>query len=224
MKLLMIMPAVRWWLWPLIKANYESAMCEGVEPRLVLGVFPNELKAMPSCVVDLIRSTKWITIYDPEPIPNQGWAGMIIQKNNGGLGKFLPGFDGYVWTPSDDNLIPKRFFSEFLKAAQTGKKAIIFSHRRGQRNAASGYGTEDLIAAPHNVKCCQISGEQYILHSSLYEGRRFNVSPTADGELIVDVYSKHPEEFHFVPDFFIPFNATEPGRFDNDKLKEILDA
>jgi hypothetical protein len=225
MKILMLMPSMRWWLWPLIKSNYEAAFCEGVEPTLALSVYRHELDAFPSCAVDLIRSTPWIKIHEPEWIPNQTWVEAVIHKNNSVLDAFLPGFEGYVWTPSDDNLIPKGFFEYFRRSAATGKKILVCSHKRGQRIAGNPpYGTDDLVAQPDQVQVGRISGEQYIVHSSLWEGHHFNVSPCGDGEFIVDLFNKHHDEFLFTPDFFVPFNATEPGRFDNDKLKECLDA
>lgn len=136
MKLLMIMPSVRWWFWPLLKANYEASFCDGLEPTLALCMFPQELATYPKFVVDLVRATPWIAIHEVGFGDHPNWESQVIDKNNSGLERFLPGFDGYVWTPSDDNLVPIHFFSEFVRAASTGKKVVVFSHRRGQRRGA----------------------------------------------------------------------------------------
>lgn len=222
MKLTMIMPSCRWWFWPLIKANYEKAFCPGVIPKLAVVLWPEEIKSIPTFALDIISSAWWIKILEVE---KQEGIAPGVHKLNAALDQIIPDYDGYIQSTSDDNLIPLRFFREFANGADTGKKVIVFSHDRGQRDIYAGVGIGDLIASPDNMKPCHVNHEQYIVHASLW--KHIGTGPAADGDFITELWNTHPEEFYFRPEFKTPSSAIEvgkfAGRFDNDKLKQLLE-
>ena len=105
--------------------------------------------------------------------------------------------------------------------ARSRKKVIVCSHKRGQRTVFHGHS--DLIADPKFVYPSYISGEQYLIHGSLMERYRYDPAKgiAADGFMIQKIYQDNPQEFIFLPNYFIPFNALQVGRWDADKLYEL---
>ncbi len=69
-----------------------------------------------------------------------------------------------------------------------------------------------------------VSGEQYFVHTSLTKGWRIADGMCADGLWIQRLAAQFPERIAYVPDYFTPFNALEPGRWDADQLREVIEA
>lgn len=129
----------------------------------------------------------------------------------------------YFIFSSDDNIIPARVLEAWQSAP--GKAVIVCSHKRGQRIPTNGlaHGTSDLVACPENMRISFISGEQVLVRRDAYGCMRFDLGVCADGAMIERLWRILPrDEFHFMPSVFMPFNALQPGRWDDAELQKIL--
>lgn len=217
-----LMPVMRVECWPKIMANLELGRRLGVTVQWCPVLFDREWKNLPIQPRISLQNEKWrmVIVEDLEQFP-------MTQKNNFALHCLEEGIklgicaSGFVFLGSDDNLIPEKVWRAWLEAESSGKKIIVTSCRRGQRTAASGHGTEDLIAASENMDVGKVTGEQFLIHSSLMQGRSLAQGRDHDGILIHQLWMEKPEEFLYLPNVFVPFNALEPDRWDNTALKEM---
>jgi hypothetical protein len=102
------------------------------------------------------------------------------------------------------------------------KKIIVGSHKRGSGPGESGHGTSDLVAEHGGMRIGSVSGEQYLIHASVMRGRTFLTGGCPDGRIIEDLVKEMPDEFHYLPDFWIPFNALEVGRWQPGEVEKVL--
>lgn len=124
---------------------------------------------------------------------------------------------GFIWTPSDDTLQHPGLFARLGKAVSDNPNAtvIVFSERRhsGPCPWTGGPWPSEphvLIAAPGNVKRCYIDGSQAFYHASVrpyYDVERSPGEP--DGILLETLYAKDPNQFAFIPDFFIEWGVLD---------------
>lgn len=135
------------------------------------------------------------------------------------------GADAFMWPLSDDNILPKTCLERIASRMQgQTKKVVVVSHKRGQRTVFHPHF--DLIAHYGSMQAGLVSGEQYWLHFSLMPETCY-VNDTHFlhcGFLMEYMLATYPNEFLFLPDIFVPFNALEPGRWDRDKLIEIIES
>lgn len=227
MNVLLVMPTMRHGYWPAVRQHMEQAMAAWPELKLFwMPVLWQEevAKLTPEQLAPVFGhdAPQWIRplVQPAESIPDMQ---TITRKNNAGNEQYERwGFNGWVSWWSDDNLLPRNIGKQML--ANQHKRVIVFSHKRGTRAVGPiPYETTDLIAAPENMEVTRVSGEQFFIHSTLLTGWRFPYYECGDGLLIKALYELHPKEFAFLPDFFTPFNALEPGRWDDDKLREVIE-
>ena len=127
----------------------------------------------------------------------------------------------WIWQVQDDNLVPRWAIREWLKAiaAHPDKRVMVCSHDRGDN--ATRHGASPLRAEPANMRVGHVSLEQYLIHSSLHEKYLYQNSACGDGLIMEALYHDYGNEFAFFPDFVVPFNALEPGRW-GDRLSRFM--
>lgn len=231
--LAIIMATMRAGNWGIILNHIKAAQGRGARIHWFPVLYPREVKAATPEQRGFLfgfDAPRWI---HPIVIAEELGVNHCLRKQNAALDHLeASGFAGWFVGWSDDNLIPQNIGKRVAMAAQQEadghKDVIIFSHKRGQRIPAEDpklrYGTSDLIAAPENVRVGCISGEQYFIHTRALNGRRWPHHPCADGVLIEQMWRENPGDFVYVPDYFTPFNALEPGRWDEDELRKVIEA
>jgi hypothetical protein len=111
--------------------------------------------------------------------------------------------DAWVWTIADDTLPHSRFFARLRRAidAHPDKGPFVFSELR--------HGTRHVLhARPEAMQPNHVDGTQPVIRRSLYGNHRFNMSRTADGEMIQLLYRLHPEQFVFIDEVFCFFEGA----------------
>ena len=237
MNIVIIMPTMRWQNWPRVKANLQEArgfgreaLGEKVNLTWMPVVYQDEFRAIEYVESGILFNTPWI---HPLVIPAEPGCNAIARKLNAGLNEmareWIPD-RAYFFPGADDDFIPRSFARRFAEAAvgfeaKNGRapKVIVCSCDRGQRCPPGAYGLGDLIAAPENMKVTKVTGSQAIIRMDALEGLRYAHHPWADGILLEQLHMKMPEEFCYIPDFFVPFNALQEGRWDADKLKTLIE-
>jgi hypothetical protein len=146
---------------------------------------------------------------------------------NGGLSHLQAiGFDGWIWQGQDDNVYPAHTFRAFYEGIQHGAKVVLCHQKRGQWCEGLQHGCSDLIAAKENIKVGHISLEQYAVHSSLHYLYPYLNSACGDGLLMEQLYAIAPQEFWILPtdypQYWLPYNALEMGRWDMGELHRLL--
>lgn len=212
------MPSIRWQNWALIKANYEEINRVASGFGMLIWqpiVYVDEYQKIPVEALGLLANTQWIRLLVIARETHAGGLNQCIHKNNTGL-QAIKHIDAHVLMSSDDNLLPIDYVKVMAQRGG-GKKVIVCSHKRGQRTTFHGHS--DLTAEPVKMFPSYVSGEQYIIHNSIMPpGYDANKGLAADGVLIHELYKQRPDDFKFLPNYFIPFNALEKGRWDREKL------
>lgn len=250
MNVAIIMATMRWENWARVLEQLRRiALTPGLRLFWLPVLYARERQAASLAARELLfghHAPRWIK---PLVIAEEPGVNHCVRKQNAALEELeRTGFAGWLMTASDDNLLPAGLGRRLVAAgypiaaraelpraggtAVTDRRyrppgVIVFSHARGQHIPAPpprDFGTSDLLAAPENMVVGRVSGEQYFVHASLLRGFRFAHHGCCDGELVQALHEQFPAEFCFVPDFFIPFNALEPGRWDEDKLAAALAA
>ena len=254
MNIMIIMATMRWQHWARLRTQFlYIASTPGLRLFWMPVLYPRERDSAATEALHQLfghHAPRWI---QPLVIAEEPGVNHCIRKQNAALDRLEEmGFDGWLMTASDDNLLPHNLGKRLLQSRVSGLKSkvghspaddgnasrlqppasrlnrvIVFSHKRGQHIPAPpprDFGTSDLIAAPENMIVGKVSGEQYFVHSSLLEGFRFAHHGCCDGQLVQALHEQAPGEFRFVPDYFIPFNALEPGRWEPDELQKVLEA
>lgn len=227
MNVLLVMPTMRHGYWPAVRQHMEQAMAACPELKLfwMPVIYHEELAKLSEAERAPIfahDTPRWIIPHVCHEEQNLEMQHITRKNNAGSEASERNGFNGWVSWWSDDNLLPRNFGRWMVE--RMDKRIIVFSHKRGQRAVgAIAYETTDLIAAPENMEVMKVSGEQFFIHSTLINGWRFPYYQCGDGLLIKALYELHPGEFAFAPDKFVPFNALEPGRWDEDKLREVIE-
>lgn len=224
MKIVAVMPTMRWRNWPRIVQCFRSAALECPEVELVWMpvVTEKEHDRFPEWAYDMIFDLRFCLSFHTKTLVLTGDRSeqlQVTQKNNFAL-SHLRGQNCYIWFGSDDNLVPKSFCRRFREGWPA--KIIVGCHKRGSGPGASGHGISDLVAAPASMRIGSVSGEQYIVHASVMESRDLAAGGCPDGQLMADLIKEMPQEFHFIPDFWIPFNALEAGRWKPGEVENIL--
>lgn len=109
---------------------------------------------------------------------------------------------------TDDDSYEPGFF-EKIDAIESN--VLIVSMKRGDNPAASGYPTDTLVAAPENMHCGRIGGEQIVVSGVIWDKFRHLHTAAGDWPWIAAITSLHAPVF--VPDAFVRFNFLEPGRW-----------
>lgn len=251
MRMLAIMPTMRWRNWPKVMEHLRAAALEA--PAVELTFCPvlteAEVSGFPQWAMDMVTHDEtWspmllrpLVVNDPQhpraKIADQKiesalyskWKPVgrddvpcvkeVMRKNHAAVAG-LEDFDGYIWTGSDDNLVPRSFCRRFAEGIN--KKIIVGCHKRGSGPGASGHGISDLVAEPASMRVGSVSGEQYIIRADVLRGRTLLGSGCPDGQLMADLIAEMPQEFHFIRDFWIPFNALEEGRWRPGEVEKLL--
>jgi hypothetical protein len=222
------MPTMRHGYWKEVRRHMEQVM--EATPELKLFWMPviwheelEKISEEDKAVIFGHHAPRWILPVVIHAEPGMDTGEIITRKNNAGNEAYeRQGFEGWVSWWSDDNLLPRNIGKRML--AHKDKRVIVFSHKRGQHAVGPiAYETSDLIAAPENMEVTRVSGEQFFIHTTLIPGWRFPYHQCGDGLLIKALSRMYPNDFAYEPDFFTPFNAIEPGRWDADKLKECIE-
>lgn len=253
MRIVAVMPTMRWWNWSKVGERLRIAAIEA--PEVALTWMPvmteEERQQFPSWAIEMILDADaWApmlvrpvlvaepvrgdgqpkvadqkldaVIKDAWPVVVQGHVPCVkevMRKNNATISA-LADHDAYFWTGSDDNLVPRSFCRRFMEGLP--KKIIVGGHKRGSGPGESGHGISDLVAEPASMRIGSVSGEQYIIHGSVMRGRTLLGSGCPDGQIMADLIAEMPHEFHFIRDFWIPFNAMEQGRWKPGEVEKLL--
>ena len=219
MNIAIIMPTLRWANWPRVRANLEAARSPAAQLVWLPVMYHHIRDELTPAQLAPLRAD-WI---HPLVLHDEPGVNPIYHKFNAGLNRLAAeDFDGWFYFGADDDLIPAAFGRKFSQGRPHG--VIVASAKRGQRVTDKGYPTTDLVAAPENMRVGCVTAGQALLHLRLLHRRRYRHHDCADGMMLEVLYKSAPEEFCFLPDFFLPFNALEPGRWDEDKLNELLNA
>jgi hypothetical protein len=214
-----IMATRRWQNWPKVRANIEAARSPAAEIRWRPVVYEAEWAEIPADYQACLQGD-WI---DPMVIVPTDYN-PILHKCNAALEHLIgSGQDTWCFFGADDNLIPNSLGRKLSAAAEPGVKVIVSGLQRGQRAIHSGYPTFSLHAEPGNMRVCAVSGEQATIHISAFGELRFANSMCADGMMIQSLHERMPGAFRYLPDFYVPFNALEPERWDEDKLRALIE-
>lgn len=143
---------------------------------------------------------------------------------------------------ADDDLVPRSLGVRVADVARREPDAqvIVCSCQRGQRAVMTGYPTWPLIAEPGNMVPCAVTGSQAIVRLDAFaalppgqdvahpeaprERLRFRSHAIADGEMIQWLHRRVANRFHYLRDYYLPFNALEAQRWDADALERVLAA
>lgn len=122
--------------------------------------------------------------------------------------------DDFYCFLNDDDAYEDGFFEKL--SPHQANDVLIVSMKRGDQippgtPAHRAHGTNTLVAAPENMRICQVSLEQILIKGRLLKGLRFPVKDCGDGLFIEEVVSKHPVKY--VPEANVLFNWFEPGRW-----------
>ena len=115
---------------------------------------------------------------------------------------------------TDDDGYEADFFD---KIDSVDGDVLIASMKRGDHSAASGYPTDTLLAAPENMHCARIGGEQIVVSGVIWSKFRHLHTAAGDWPWIAAITSAYAPVF--VPDAFVRFNALEPGRWKSSFAK-----
>lgn len=249
MNVAIIMATMRWQNWAIVFEHAAAAQRPEARFYWFPVVYEREVNSATPEARNILfgfDTPQWIK---PVVISEEPGVNHCMRKQNAAL-DVLEGnnFDGWIGAYADDNVIPRNVGCHLARAARsfplslTGgegrgegaagavatPRVIVFSHKRGQHIPAEDpklrYGTHDLIAAPGHMRVGYVSGEQYFVHSDLMRGWRWPHHSCADGMLIEHLWGKYPDQFRFVPDYYTTFNALEPGRWEPDELKKVIEA
>lgn len=227
MNVLLVMPTMRHGYWPAVRRHMEQAMaaCPDLKLFWMPVLYHEELERISAADRECVfghHAPRWIVPHLVHEEPNLDMQHVTRKNNAGNEAMERMAFKGWVSWWSDDNLLPRNIGKRLL--SRQDKRVIVFSHKRGQRAVGPiAYETNDLIAAPENMEVTRVSGEQFFIHSTLVPGWRFPYYECGDGLLIKALHELHPQEFAFEPDFFTPFNALEPGRWDAAELEKVIE-
>ena len=128
------------------------------------------------------------------------------------------GEPGFVWHIQDDNIVPPWAMAKWCEAIEQhpGKKVYICCQDRGDH--AVLHGTSTLHARPEDMVSGRVSLEQYLIEFDTHRDYRYPNNACGDGVIMEHFHTKIPEEYVFLPGFYIPFNALEPGRYEAEHL------
>lgn len=214
------MPTMRVRNWPIIRANFSEMRAEAVgkvefiwQPVIYADEW-ERISQEDKCTL----MEEWII---PLIIPKRGRMdrpSRVNRKLHEGICN-LNGEDVFVWSISDDNLMPRTILATIANNIGS-KQVFVCSQKRGQRTVDHGCFT--LTAAPENCKIYYVCGDQFLIHMNLMDDviRCF----VDEGALLERIYRQYPEQFVFMPDIFIPFNALDQRRWDVEPLMELLDS
>lgn len=151
---------------------------------------------------------------------DQKWGGMYLEIFTGkglppsganvrqkGLEKYR-GQDVYLHWLDDDNLISETAFKFIQERIYKSAAPEIFMV--GQIWWANG--PKRLNAAPENCKPCQCDIAQLFVHASLLDSINWGNRYENDGDLIQELYQKHPDKFNFYNDVDAWYNALRPNQ------------
>ena len=74
------------------------------------------------------------------------------------------------------------------------------------------YGPKRLNATPDNCTPCQCDIAQLFVHASLLDGINWGSRYENDGDLIKELYQKHPDKFNFHNGVDAWYNALRPNQ------------
>jgi hypothetical protein len=230
MNIAIVMPSMRSQNWAQIAADLAAVQSRQVRVTWLPVIYPREYQAAAVSDREVLygpAAPRWI---QPLVIAEEPGVNHIVRKQNAALDELeLNHFSGWFFSWNDDNRIPSALGTR-LAAQMTGEASpgvIVFSCKRGQRippdvTPERAFATHDLIAAPEHMRVGYVTGEQYAIHTRLLNGRRFAHHPCCDGIMVESLHRQMPQEFRFVPDYFVPFNALEPGRWDSEELNKVI--
>lgn len=242
LSLTVIMATMRSQNWPLIFATLkEISATPGLKLYWLPVLYPRERLAADPTHENLLfgyDAPRWV---QPLVIAEEPYVAHCNRKQNAALEALESrNYHGYVITASDDNLLPRNVGKRLIQAVRefqshaqknTGAAplpiAVVFSHARGQHipettDASFKFPTWDLIAAPPNMAIGKVSGEQCFVHSRALHQWRYPHHGCSDGMLAEALVAARPDLIAYVPDYFTPFNALEPGRWEADALQKVL--
>lgn len=134
------------------------------------------------------------------------WHVVLDDREGWGSEKYNKVIDsiksGWVWMLDNDNMVHPGMFERIAQVIEESKwcRGIIFSQRREPEN---------LIAEEGNVRVGGIDLSQYVLRRDLIgEHRLKNESYCDDGNFIIELYEKNPDEFVFINEAFSLYNAA----------------
>ena len=129
--------------------------------------------------------------------------------------------DGWVYFLDDDNIIHEGFYKYILKTSLKNpeKKVHVVSQNVDKKDFT---GLEFRIAAPEFIKVQGVDLAQYIVSSEVYNKHGYTYLPNyrADGILISDVHSNHPEWFTFTKSVLSHYNYLQKDS--KAKLPKVL--
>jgi hypothetical protein len=116
------------------------------------------------------------------------------------------GQDLYIHWLDDDNLISSDVIASIEYIINSGQKKILMF---GQIWGTDG--AKRLDAKPENCEPCKCDIAQLFVHASLLDGINWGSRYENDGDLIKDLYTKHPSKFTFINYINAYYNALNPS-------------
>ncbi len=225
MKLIVIMATRRWQNWPALRKNMETVRAAGgLELHWWPVLYHEEWEGLHPDVQLGLRAD-WITVIRQSP-PLDGFNPILYKQNTALDVLDLRGSRDWCYFGADDDLLPHSVARQ-VQAADDGRaRVIVCSCKRGQRTTVhSGYPPWPLIAEPGNMVPCAVTGSQAIVRADAFETPtrlRFRSHAQADGEMIQWLHQREPDAFRYLRDYYLPFNALEPDRWDAPDLADVL--
>lgn len=207
--------------WLRLRENWEAVMEKGNQHVIMVWMpvlYYSEWESLSSDDIRVLTGT-WISTLVTDPSKQEMLP--VIDKINTGIDVVASrDSEAWVFPESDDNLVPLNLLEKLASVMDEQARVIIPSVARGQHQTKSEYPTESLIASPENM--CVGACTSAFIHYGVLVNRRYFNSNLADGLMIEELHQTMPETFRYLPDVFTAFNALEPGRWDEEKLKDIV--
>lgn len=233
--------------WPTLRRNFEECRARASgQVRWLVVIYSDEWARVDARDKSVLEAEGAVLlVVDP---PADGFMPCLHKLNaaldwleeNSGTGA-EPGPSGqWCYFGADDDLVPRSLGVRVAEVAQCQPAAqvIVCSCQRGQRAVVTGYPTWPLIAEPGNMVPCAVTGSQAIVrlealaelpprqeveHPEAPRGRlRFRSHAIADGEMIQWLHRRAGARFRYLREYYLPFNALEPQRWDAEALEGVL--
>lgn len=112
--------------------------------------------------------------------------------------------DGFIYNLDDDNLLHENFYRSLDKLGGWKQKVLVFNQYVGGMDFS---GLDVRQARPENMRIGSVDFGQIVFDRSLtVDTKLIPDCYWADGQLIQDLYAKHPFEFLFIDEVLSYYN------------------